>query len=121
MSPSEELRSTSLKRQLGEVQRMSDERAAGMMRDRATLIDAHEKRSAADAATIQGLQREVEELQAKLTHLTRGGSHPFFYPFPQPLSLFFLFYPPPLTSPPPSHPPPSHCNSSPTSHTHHTP
>ena len=98
MSPSEELRSTSLKRQLGEVQRMSDERAAGMMRDRATLIDAHEKRSAADAATIQGLQREVEELQAKLTHLTRGGSHPFFTPF-RSLCPFFSSSTPPPTPP----------------------
>jgi len=45
-----------------------------MMRDRAAIIDAGEKRTAADASTIQSLEREVEELQAKLTHLTRGMS-----------------------------------------------
>ena len=71
-SGADALRVASLQRQLEQVKALSDERAAALQRERATLTDAGEKRAAADAASIAGLQREVEELQAKLTHLTRG-------------------------------------------------
>ncbi len=62
----------SMRRQLGEVRALADERAAAYARDRDALLDAHARRANADATTIRQLESQLEATQSKLTNLTKG-------------------------------------------------
>ena len=61
----------SLKRQLGDIQRLADERATAYGRDRDTLIDQYERKIGADSAALRQLESQLESAQSKLTQLTK--------------------------------------------------
>jgi hypothetical protein len=61
----------SLKRQLGDIQRLADERATAYGRDRDTLIDQYERKIGADSAALRQLESQLEAAQGKLTQLTK--------------------------------------------------
>jgi hypothetical protein len=67
-----ELRLASALQQLQSLQKLCDERGAAQAREKASLQEEAAKRAKADACTISALEQQVEALQAKLTHLTRG-------------------------------------------------
>lgn len=61
----------SLKRQLGDIQRLADERATAYGRDRDSLIDQYERKIGADSASLRQLESQLESAQGKLTQLTK--------------------------------------------------
>ena len=61
----------SLKRQLGDIQRLADERATAYGRDRDSLFDQYERKIGADSASLRQLESQLESAQGKLTQLTK--------------------------------------------------
>lgn len=62
----------SLRRQVGELQQLCEDRAAAYGRDRETLQDQHGRKVNADAVAIRQLEHQLDATKHKLTALTKG-------------------------------------------------